>query len=854
MIMKKRTDKCIYIVPALITMIILLITFATKGMYPFGKIIAEEMDADVNYIPALFKIHDIFQFGDSLIWDFKIGGGANIYGSLVMNSIYNPINWLVALVKRTNIPVFFNILLIIKFMLMSTTMYIFIKKNFNKIDEFWKVLLSLTYTFSGWGYLMYSNFFFIDIVILFPIIIHYLIKLFKENKNLGFIITLSYSLILNFYLTYMIYLFIIFASLVYITLSEEKQNRKKIIINLSISLFFPILISAFSYLPTIIQAITSSRNGITYSYGYFYYFFLKTINITMSSIIIVLFIKFTKTTIKQKNKKNLWYIVILLMTTIGIIIEPINAIWHTGSYASFPYRYSFIPIFILICGAIKYLETEQKETKQPSEKAIVMIISECIIVIIAFIIKFGELVKQEMIAYDISKPGIFVTMIILFILFYVCNVYCLKIEKEKEKKIIIALVFLLEAFIYCSFSFNDYGYNGTNRTLYYDKNIKSDEELLYKYMDYQEGGIGLDLNSSYIMRRATLENWLHIIPKKQMNFITQFGYQNINTLIFAYGGTIFSDYIVGVKDIYSRMELPKEIFEQKQSINYKNETVYLYEQKFKPPFGIKYDNLIEQQDINGTFERQNYYYKKLFDSNKDIIKIKTFKPDDKTQKEYDFKIENKEKIILYIDTTEELLKSKIEELTINDKMVSIGGAERLVYIAQYDGNLDIKIKMSEEEETNLEEIKFGYIKISDYIKMAKAKETKYNIFEFEKNKLHINIDSEKEQYLFLPINNIDGWKATNNGEKINIEDELYTFVSIKLNKGNNDIKFTFEPPYLKEGIILSLFGLILLIVYSILKEKINNIKIIQKIVIALYYIISIVLLIYVYVISNFIYR
>jgi len=33
------------------------------------------------------------------------------------------------------------------------------------------------------------------------------------------------------------------------------------------------------------------------------------------------------------------------------MIEPINKIWHFGSYAFFPYRFGFITMFLLIVGA-----------------------------------------------------------------------------------------------------------------------------------------------------------------------------------------------------------------------------------------------------------------------------------------------------------------------------------------------------------------------------------------------------------------------------------------------------------------------------------------------------------------------
>lgn len=847
-ILKANKKKYIYIIPSLIVMSIMMIIFKIKGMYPFGNIKALQMDADHNYVPTLFKIYDIFHNGDSILWDFKLGSGANIYGSLIMNSIYSPLNWLVILTKRTNIVDFFNILLIIKYMFMATIMFIFIRKNFQKVETYWQIILSLMYVFSGWVFLMYSNIFYIDTIILFPLIIHYLIKLFKENKNLGLIITLSYSLILNIYLSYMIYLFIIFSSLIAIILLIKKENRKKIIVNLSFSLVLPLIISSFSYLPTIVQVLSSVRTNTGEYNGYFFYFFLKFINLTMCSFIIFLF---TKLIIKyKKNKETIFLIIIFILTTIGVIIEPINRIWHTGNYNAFPYRYSFIAIFIMICGSLKYISNETKRETQTNikQKNIILIIIFCLFVISMFMLNFNNIIKKEMIGHDIAKPGIFIIMIILCILFLTCHAYNYKIKNETIKKIITSVLILIEVLTYSNYCYNNYNYHQSNQALEYEKNIQIRDDELYKYVDYQAG---LGVNSSYITRNATLANWLHIIPPKQLDFIEKMGYSNQSMIIYGFGGTIFSDTLIGTKYVYSYLKLPDDIFTLKETFEYDDVKVYFYELEHHISFGFVYDNKFDDSEYESPFETQNYYYKKLFNTEKEIINIKEFTKYNEQQPTY--KIENSENVILYLEVTKEILESNIKEMIINNETITLGNSEKIVYIAQYDSDINIEIKTYEDKKINFNNIKFGYIKLKDYEKFEKQIQTKYNIFEFKKNKLHINIDSEKEQYLFLPINNIDGWNAKLNGETIKIEDEMYTFMSIKLSEGNNDVELEFIPPYLEEGIIISIIGLILTTLYMMLKNKIEKIIFIQKTIIFLYYVISISLLIFVYIISNFIF-
>lgn len=853
----KIKKKLIYILPAFIVMMIMLMIYAMKGMYPFGNKLTLEIDADYNYIPTFFKIRDIFYNSESFLWDFKIGSGANIYGSLVMNSIYSPLNWLVILVKRDNLVNFFDILLVIKFMCMATTMFIFIRRNFKQVDTFWQVILSIIYVFSGWGLLMYSNIFFIDTIILFPIVMHYLIKFFKEGKSLGLIITLSYSAILNIYLTYMVYLFVIFSSLLAIIFFVDKTKRKETIVKLSFSLLFPLFISAIATLPTTVQIIGSIRLTQSKNSSYFSYFFLKFSNLTMSALIVIIFIKYLKNAKKDEHKTKLFLIITIFLTTIGVIIEPINKIWHTGSYNAFPYRYSFISIFTAICGCAKYFSTTNltNEKARIKSKDIFIIILLCLIVIVIFSNKFGTIIVREMIAYDIAKPGVFLTLIIVFMLFMITYSTIFKIKNKKIQKIMICIVLSFEIGIYSNWCFNDYGYNQSNIAIQYKNQIELEEDNLYKYVDYQAK---MGVNSSYILRRPTLSNWIHIIPKKQQEYSKKFGYAYSGSLFHGYGGTIISDSVIGTKYIYSQLELPSKVFELVKTFDADGNQVYMYQIIDDISFGFKYKNKIEQPDVDSMFDEQNYYYKQLFGLNKNIIHRVDINVDDKYA---EHEIKNSEPVILYLEVTGDLLKSNDEEtpinVTINNEEISIGNAPKIVYIDEYDKNINIKIEReSKEEREELKPVafKYGYIRISDYKEITKLIKNDYNTFEFKKNKMHINIDSEDEQYLFLPINNIEGWSAKVNGKKINIEDELYTFMSIKLEKGNNDIELEFIPPLLEEGMLISVLSILLLIVYEMFENKISKTKFIQNIIVPLYYIISFSMLVYVYIISNFIYR
>ena len=870
---KTHKNKLIYFLPALIVFMLMFSIFLIKGMYPFGNKIAFEMDTDSAYIPVLFKIHDIFHYGDSILWDFKIGGGANIYGSLVLNSIYSPLNWIVILVKRNGIVDFFNILLVIKFMLMSSTMFFFIRKNFKKVPTLWQIMLSIIYVFSGWSYLMYSNIFFIDTVILFPIIMHFFLKLIKENKCLGFILTLSYSLMLNITLTYMIYLFIIFSS--FIALIFFQENSKKIIFNLSFSLTISLLIGSISYIPTIDQILVTSRFSEVIKNEYFEYFFSKVLHLIMSSILILNFIKYVFNDKVEKYKKK-FYIIIFLVTTLGIIIEPINLAWHLGSYNSFPYRYSFISIFTLICISLEYFSLEQSfnlKNQKLKTTSIIVVIVFSIIFTLLFIIYSKKLVIKNMISFYVDLPT-FIIFSLIFLMFMFMHYLIFKISISKLKKVFILIICFLEIFFYSYIRYEDFGYTSSKNLVEYEKRYKISDDTLKKYIIYFNT---MPENSSYITRNSTISNWLHIIPKKQLNFFKKFGYLNYSTVMYDVGGTEFSNLILGVDYLYSLVELDNEIYDLIKEFDYNEKKIYIYKNKNEFSFGFLYENNFKNIFFSDVFDNQNYYFKKYFNENNNIINTFNLKLSEVKNLQYNYiknnsnynifdvedylkenlniytlKKVNSDKIILYVNGNDNLISSGAK-IIINDKYLSLSSNESIIYLGNYDSDIDIKVIMPKYMNNNLNEIEFGYITLEDYNNLLNRIQVKYNKFEFNKNKLHINIDSEKDQYLFLPINNVEGWKCKINGKTVKVEETMNNFMSIKLKKGNNDIKMSFYPPYLKEGIVISIFGIFSLVLFIIFKDKLYQVNIINKIIIFMYYLVSIILFLFIYVISNFIF-
>ena len=53
----------------------------------------------------------------------------------------------------------------------------------------------------------------------------------------------------------------------------------------------------------------------------------------------------------MKDSREAYTLVLFVLMLIPVVVEPINKIWHTGSYQAFPGRYGYI---LVLLGPVSY--------------------------------------------------------------------------------------------------------------------------------------------------------------------------------------------------------------------------------------------------------------------------------------------------------------------------------------------------------------------------------------------------------------------------------------------------------------------------------------------------------------------
>ena len=97
-------------------------------------------------------------------------------------------------------------------------------------------------------------------------------------------------------------------------------------------------------------------------------------------------------------------------------------------------------------------------------------------------------------------------------------------------------------------------------------------------------------------------------------------------------------------------------------------------------------------------------------------------------------------------------------------------------------------------------------------------EVRSNTFKFVNNGFNAKIDVSKDTLVLYTVPYDKGWKAFVNKKEVKIEKVDNGLMAVKINKGVNNIKFTYYPPGLKLGLILSIVSYISLLIYIILNK------------------------------------
>lgn len=815
---------------------VVMFVFLRRGFYPFGDRTAAWCDMNQQVVPLLCQLKDILEGKSGWLLSFKNASGMSFIGVFFF-FLSSPFSFLVRFVDKGDMLLFANILILLKMMTCSVTASLyFVKSDEHKgLCTLSITLLGFIYAVSGYVMLFYQNVIWLDIMYLFPLLLLSLERLHKKGSPVMYIAAAAGMMIVNYYIGYMVVLFLLLTAGVYSVYSirADSDASAHTTVQFLVGSCIAALISAVVWLPCFVQYMHSGRRtSIVDS--------LRTGELVTdydtvlpllfgSAALILLALEGMRGKRGQPvTPAHRLYRVMAALLLIPMIFEPINKVWHTGSYMAFPARYAFMTIFMLLIMAAYTLGKERGLTAHTKPSAAGGVVGAAAVAVCGAVYfrYIGEDIDQ-LSEYTRSLGGSessFKGLLKLLIMGLFCAaLICLLYKKGRVTKsvflILLSALTVVEAIgntrIYMTYSgeHNEDTYAVQRQVFELSDRIADDG-----FYRVKTSGKIFDYNMIGAMGYNSIGHYTSLTNEDYMFTMKRLGYTSVWMEQGTCGGTELTDALLSVG---------YEIGSQKPE-----DTVYsvgsysIYPLGFRLAPGVLTNSLPQQADIPDGLSRaeiQQYLFDALFGSGDRAVF--PYAPDEgsvsfsggKASVEqgelliYRIKIGGRQ--TLYFDCFDRL-SNELSEPVFGSFAVRVNGrlVSRSYPYSKENGVLKLG---SFEDQTVVVEIaalqdvecaSFGVFGLDTALVEEKCSSADTVGFEEISNGLSGSADLGEPSEVLLAVPYDRGFTLTVNGERKPIRRALSCFMSFELPAGHSDIEIKFVPAGLRLGALLSLIG------------------------------------------------
>ena len=842
----------------LAVMLLILLNFWNNDMFPFGDGTISWCDMSQQVIPLLSDFKDILSGKAGVFLNLQNAGGMNLWG-VIFFFIASPFTLLVAFVPKTQIIYFVNILLILKLMTAAFTSMVYFRTCQKKLSPVYAFMISVAYAFCGYGMLFYQNIIWLDMMYLFPLLIVSFNYMIERKRILPYVAVLTAMMVVNYYISYMVVLYILLFMALFCFRYRNEEKYQQLPARFFTGSLLSALISAVVWLPSFMQYLSSGRTSSVIdnlTSGGFFDHYQTTVSLLFCSAFLLSVTLICTVDGKRRSKKLNTYLIMFFLLLVPVFIEPVNIMWHTGSYMSFPVRYGFMTIFVAgICTGMYLSDNENRPPQQLRKKANIFVTLVCTAVAAGYCIFASDFVQNNfdgLTAYTRTLWQNNQSFIYLMEMFAVAAVvfgtFFLLYKKGLLSKSIFALlccaVLVTECYsnldIYVSSADKNYTARAKDQQQVMDLSDKiEDKDGFYRVKTSSKL---FDINLVGAMGYNSISHYTSLTSRDYMYMMKNLGYSSYWMEVGSYGGTEITDALLSMKyKIGMAVGSPDSIY---SNGDYQIDKLDNY-----IPLG-----LVTNSDLTGCEELpdttradiQEYLYDKLLktDSDSDIIKHYKYnlsngiialsdKPpysyellNDNGTITYDIRVDGRQSV--YFDCFDKLSNNLKEP--INDTFtVKVNGITlQNLYPSQANNGL---LKIGTFENCNLK------IEI-DVNKNFSCKS--FGLFGVDLDKLEQSVNNAKSANLtadggklsgtynavngekcVLSIPYQDSLKIKINGKNVKFEKAFGDMTAFELHEGKNEITVTNVPKGFYAGAIISAIGIILAVMYKIFGRKIK---------------------------------
>lgn len=858
----------VYLIAPILACALFLLMCSLHNVYPMGENSLAWCDANQQQIPLLIDFKDILEGKKGFFMNLANASGMNFYGVFFF-FLSNPFSLLVIFVEKAKMMQFFNILMMLKLMTIAFTSSWYLSRKYKNLNGAIILGLSMLYTFSAYNMMYYQNLMWLDMVYLFPLLLASFDILLEKKNYIPYMICIAFSMALNYYIGAMVVFFTILYMGFSFFFKRKEEDIKKVAFLFVKGSLLAALLSAFIYIPAFIQFTLSARSisfidSIKSSWVLPSYQTTIPIFLCLVSIIPFMF---------MKNSSNRVRLILFVLTVIPCVIEPINKMWHFGSYQCFPCRYAFMTLFMGIEIVASNLDLYFAEYKEKKNAIIGNILAISIAIFaIFFQVKFvdekidsldqyASTLWADSTSFEAILRYYFIIILLVSIVFAILRI-------KRIQKVGFSLSFLTLLLVDASFSMRIYAIppsrDTNNFQEYFELSNKIEDDNFYRVKTTNKIA---DVNLIGALGYNSIGHYTSLTEEDYMFTMKKLGYSSYWMEVGTHGGTKFTDaLLVNKYTIGSGVASDAYLTTDHFSI-YQNKVL---------PFGIATSSDLKNEEELKEDTRANmqeHIYQALFggESLHTVYSYEVEGIEDNSKEDYyhikpissraylTYNINVTDSQTLYFECFDKYSNNLNEPINGSFNIRVNGSYKAFNYPSQNNNgvvdlgtyeNQTVKVEVQVLKEVNCRSLSVYGINNKVFDKMIN--DTKGANLLAKGDKIYGSYDNDDgAKYLFVSLPYSKGYKAKINGKRANLIRTFSGFMAIELKEGVNDIKITYFAKGMTTGIILSLLGGVLLTLDCLMKyrfkKNIPHEDVIEKISLIAVIVIAAILLFMLYV-------
>ncbi len=211
------------VMSGLLCLLSMCVAYSFLGMWPFGEKSAMMVDMHHQYAPLLAGLRDDILHGGSPLYTLEVGLGAN-YLSLFGYYLASPFNLFLLLFPERLLAQGILFITLLKNALCGTFFALCVQQIFKKRGLYIPIV-SVMYSMMMY-LLAYSwNLMWLDVVMVLPLVVYGFERLMHTGKFLTYVLTLAYALYANYYIGFMLCVFLVLYYLTYCLRSRRTGKQ-----------------------------------------------------------------------------------------------------------------------------------------------------------------------------------------------------------------------------------------------------------------------------------------------------------------------------------------------------------------------------------------------------------------------------------------------------------------------------------------------------------------------------------------------------------------------------------------------------------------------------------------------------